>query len=343
MAKVGEGDPRWVVREREDGRNVNNWHWVERDVSSWSQNRLRELLGKIIGKDEEDDIEIKVVEVEKVEGDSILYNRKGLLKVVYDLKAEGKWSVVVDDEDEDGDGKKGTGEGGWKFELFDKEPEVLISVKEDGGVVGLKKIVGRVLGGKVLEVVGVFLEELWKGGDVGLDGVRIVGEGDKKGKVEASVLDYKRTMNGERKGKVVERKKTTESLKLKDAFVCSNEDFFLALTDVKRIEAYTRTRAKSEAVVGGGFELRDGLVVGKYLELDRGKRIVMKWRMKKWPEEAEDSTVTITIEQVEGKAELTLEQSAIPIKWRSETEGFWRAQIFQAIKVCMGYGSANFL
>jgi len=27
MAKVGETDPRWIVAERADGTNVNNWHW----------------------------------------------------------------------------------------------------------------------------------------------------------------------------------------------------------------------------------------------------------------------------------------------------------------------------
>lgn len=27
MAKWGEGDPRWIVEERADATNVNNWHW----------------------------------------------------------------------------------------------------------------------------------------------------------------------------------------------------------------------------------------------------------------------------------------------------------------------------
>jgi hypothetical protein len=27
MAKVGEGDPRWLVENRPDGRNVLGWHW----------------------------------------------------------------------------------------------------------------------------------------------------------------------------------------------------------------------------------------------------------------------------------------------------------------------------
>jgi len=29
MARYGEGDPRWIVEERPDALNVNNWHWYE--------------------------------------------------------------------------------------------------------------------------------------------------------------------------------------------------------------------------------------------------------------------------------------------------------------------------
>ena len=28
MAKWGQGDPRWIVEERADATNVNNWHWL---------------------------------------------------------------------------------------------------------------------------------------------------------------------------------------------------------------------------------------------------------------------------------------------------------------------------
>jgi hypothetical protein len=27
MAEIGKGDPRWIVDNRVDGRNVNAWHW----------------------------------------------------------------------------------------------------------------------------------------------------------------------------------------------------------------------------------------------------------------------------------------------------------------------------
>jgi activator of HSP90 ATPase len=45
MAKLGEGDARWIVAEREDGTNVKGWHWVEKDAMEWTRSRLGELLG----------------------------------------------------------------------------------------------------------------------------------------------------------------------------------------------------------------------------------------------------------------------------------------------------------
>ena len=44
MAKWGEGDPRWIVEERADSHNVNNWHWKEVDANKWSEERLKDLL-----------------------------------------------------------------------------------------------------------------------------------------------------------------------------------------------------------------------------------------------------------------------------------------------------------
>ena len=46
MAKIGEGDERWIVADREDGTNVNSWHWQEKDAE-WSRERFADLLGAI--------------------------------------------------------------------------------------------------------------------------------------------------------------------------------------------------------------------------------------------------------------------------------------------------------
>ncbi len=48
MARIGEGDERWIVQDREDGTNVNSWHWAERDVLPWAKRRLQELLGALL-------------------------------------------------------------------------------------------------------------------------------------------------------------------------------------------------------------------------------------------------------------------------------------------------------
>merc|ERR1711907_764167 len=42
MAEWGKGDGRWIVEDRADGANVNNWHWTEKDVTKIAEQRLKE-------------------------------------------------------------------------------------------------------------------------------------------------------------------------------------------------------------------------------------------------------------------------------------------------------------
>ena len=44
MAKLGEGDARWIVKEREDGANVNSWHWTTKDVSKHTKSTVAAAL-----------------------------------------------------------------------------------------------------------------------------------------------------------------------------------------------------------------------------------------------------------------------------------------------------------
>ncbi|KAA3677344.1 uncharacterized protein DEA37_0011307 [Paragonimus westermani] len=45
MAKWGQGDPRWIVEERADAKNVNNWHWTEKNATQWSIDMIKKILG----------------------------------------------------------------------------------------------------------------------------------------------------------------------------------------------------------------------------------------------------------------------------------------------------------
>ena len=47
MAKWGEGDPRWIVEERPDATNVNNWHWTEKNADQGSKAKIKVLSRNI--------------------------------------------------------------------------------------------------------------------------------------------------------------------------------------------------------------------------------------------------------------------------------------------------------
>ena len=76
MAKLGEGDPRWIVEQRADGSNVNQWHWTEKDVTQWVKTRVRELLQNQVIL-EKRAMMIRTTILDKVDGEANLYNRKG--------------------------------------------------------------------------------------------------------------------------------------------------------------------------------------------------------------------------------------------------------------------------
>ena len=60
MAKWGEGDPRWIVEERPDATNVNNWHWTEKNADKWSKSKLEVDTNYI---DEKSDLTIEVLKL----------------------------------------------------------------------------------------------------------------------------------------------------------------------------------------------------------------------------------------------------------------------------------------
>ncbi|KAI7804560.1 activator of 90 kda heat shock protein ATPase-like protein 1 [Triplophysa rosa] len=91
MAKWGEGDPRWIVEERADATNVNNWHWTERDATNWSSEKLKELLMGL--RVESDDGMCEITEFSKVEGEASINNRKGKLIFFYEWNLKATWTV----------------------------------------------------------------------------------------------------------------------------------------------------------------------------------------------------------------------------------------------------------
>jgi len=97
MAKVGEGDERWIVKERADGHNCNNWHWTTKDVSGHTKKVLGEKLketefppGGLLAH-----CRIRSAEVK---GDCSVNNRKGRTFLIYEFEVKIKWEGETRDE-----------------------------------------------------------------------------------------------------------------------------------------------------------------------------------------------------------------------------------------------------
>ncbi|XP_064089385.1 activator of 90 kDa heat shock protein ATPase homolog 2-like isoform X3 [Macrobrachium nipponense] len=101
MAKWGEGDPRWIVEERPDATNVNNWHWCEKNASGWSKEKFK-LLFEGMTIDEPGLAKVTIKEVSKTEGEAMINNRKGKLIYFYEwvLKLEWEASLYEDPKKE---------------------------------------------------------------------------------------------------------------------------------------------------------------------------------------------------------------------------------------------------
>ncbi|KAK0412826.1 hypothetical protein QR680_006434 [Steinernema hermaphroditum] len=99
MAKWGEGDPRWIVEERPDATNVNNWHWSEKNATPWSKSRLPELLTGF--SVEAGPVKFEFTEIKKLEGEATANNRKAKLIFLYEWEVEVKFlATVAGDEQE---------------------------------------------------------------------------------------------------------------------------------------------------------------------------------------------------------------------------------------------------
>lgn len=337
MAKQGEGDARWVVKERSDGTNVNGWHWSDKNVSAWAHSRIKELIApervSVAAKSGEHD-GCKVDEIKKVEGDATLYNRKGVLKVLYDLKVSGKWSSLHEEKDDRTHGE-------FKFELFDEDPEVVVTIDtKSKGEVKYKSLIAKALEPVVLEKSRVFIKELHAGAGMAMDGVSVPAPKPKS--QETKVTDFLRSgMDQEPKREPEKKDEGLGCLKLSERFICSTMDIYQALTDKPRLEAITRSKAVSNPVPDGELNLMNGTVIGKYKNVTPGASISLSsWKLKSWDVATKPATCEIKTTEDENCTKLAVVLNGVPNKYRTETEGFWRTQIFQAIKIVMGYRSA---
>jgi len=89
-------------------------------------------------------------------------------------------------------------------------------------------------------------------------------------------------------------------------------EVYEAYVDPKKHAAFTGQSATGTPKVGRVFTAGDGYISGKYLALEKGKRILHEWTTTEWPEGYPPSVIELTLKAKGNKTELTMVHSKVP-------------------------------
>nr|XP_011711644.1 activator of 90 kDa heat shock protein ATPase homolog 2 isoform X2 [Macaca nemestrina] len=308
MAKWGQGDPRWIVEEREDGTNVNNWHWTERDATSWSKGKFQELLVGIVVENDTGRGEIS--ELKQVEGEASCSSRKGIVKES-GVKHKGLIEIPNLSEENEVD-----------------DTEVNVSKKKGDGDI-LKDLMKTAGTAKVRQALGDYLKALKTEFTTGMilpAKAMATQELTVKRKPSENTLQVQASSPVALGVRI-----PTVALHMMELFDTTVEQLYSIFTVKDLVQKFSKSTAVLEAEKGGKFQMFDGNITGEYLELLTNKKIVMKWRCKNWPEE-HYATVALNFVPTLGQTELQLDCKGVPVCKEENMKFCWQKQHFEEIK-----------
>lgn len=349
MARWGEGDPRWIVEDRPDATNVNNWHWTEKNATPWSKDRIKTLLEGFIIENEQG--MCKITEVKKLEGEATANNRKGKLIFLYEWNIKCAWEGTLKYDTEKYEGRVEIPNLSDENCADDLDVTVTIKSTEDDAH-KLKNLMIKYGTPLIQAQLAKYITELKEEFSKGLILPTLDKSGNQSGPINAGQKSKKPTSAASEVILNTENVKNlnissgpvkihTKSLTLKEEFKCTAEELYNAFTRLELLQAFTRGPCESDLKPGGQFSLYNGVVRGKYQELVPDKKIVMEWHMKGWPD-AHYSNVTLTFNQKEDCTELELRQTGIPDAQLEQTENGWKRHYFEAMKQTFGFGARLF-
>ncbi|KAL2005781.1 hypothetical protein VTN00DRAFT_10274 [Thermoascus crustaceus] len=321
--------------------NPNNWHWVNKDASSWAREYLQEKLSTISA--EEDGVSAKVERVLSMDGDVDVSQRKGKVITLFDVKLQ----LEYEGKTKDGESVSGT----------ITIPEVAHDTEEDEYVFEIdiysdsasKQPVKELVRSKIVPQMRKELAKLGPAliAEHGKDIQHAPGENPSKGfaaptyhpqtsKAQAVAPEPKTTTTT---GKVAVN---TVTVHASDEFRTTAEEMYLTFTDPQRIAAFTRgpPRRFDGAHVGGQFSIFDGNVTGEYLALEPYTLISQKWRLAQWPE-GHFSTLEIRFDQndVDRVTNMRVTWSGVPVGQEEVVKNNWEGYYVRSIKQTFGFGT----
>ncbi|ESN92278.1 hypothetical protein HELRODRAFT_89741 [Helobdella robusta] len=344
MAKWGEGDPRWIVEERADATNVNNWHWTEKNATPWSKDKLKSLLEGLVIEDDAYHCQIK--DITKIEGEASANNRKAKLFFFYEWEIKAEWTGKFKSG---GDMCKGEIEiPNLSEEHTADSVDINVSLKENQNDEGAYKI-KEFIRNKGLQVIRRqlhnYIKELKEEFSQGM----ILPTKDQsapdlvsKNKVTNYQAEVDTCTNSSSSNKHwIEVQGGCKTYDETVDFKCTVDEIFTVFVDRQKLEAFSRGPVEVDARIGGKFSLFGGNITGEFTNLLPYERIEMKWRSKTWPS-PHHSSVVLQFDQKDDCTYVTLHQSGIPGSDYERTVEGWKHYYWFSIKQTFGFGAMLF-
>ncbi len=109
-------------------------------------------------------------------------------------------------------------------------------------------------------------------------------------------------------------------------------EVYEAYTDPKKHSAFTGQEATGAPKVGGKFTAGDGYITGRYVELEKGKKILQEWTTTEWPAGYPPSLLELTVRPKGKKTELTMVHSKVPEEQVEYYAGGWKEWYWGPLK-----------
>ncbi|TFK30275.1 hypothetical protein FA15DRAFT_663667 [Coprinopsis marcescibilis] len=301
-----------------------NWHWKNKNVTPWAKDWLKSELStlSVEGTNSES---VSISEVTSVEGDAELGQRKSKLLTIFDCHVIANWV--------------GTTSSGSQVEGSLEIPEVSHEIICDGlsdfefkwslktarspeveAVFSLVKsrlqsAIETKLATLPSSIIEVHGKDVYIGGNSGtatpVQGTATppVASGSAANPAPAPAAPAKKPAKAT----------NTTVVSVEAQFQASADDLFDLLTDEKKIPAWTRNAAVSQAKPDTEYSLFGGGVKGKYVSLTRGKEIVQTWGLQSptWPQ-GHFATLTTTFEQSTDSTKVAFNLSGVPLGMEEE-------------------------
>lgn len=344
MAEWGKGDPRWIVEERPDATNPNNWHWKEKNATQWSKDKLNELLVGL--QVENDDLVCEIKELKKCEGEASANNRKAKLVFLYEWHIEGKWEGSVRTGD-----NRTKYEGSFEIPNLSDENEIhevtMTFSTEKTKAEKLKELMRSKGEPLIREKLGEYVRRLKEEFSQGLilptktSQNSSTNNGQTSSTAKSTAKPSTTTSDSSTNSNTSKTIETRE-LTIEDSFKCPRAELFQTFTDFNMVRAFTQNSVtKYECQQGGQFSLFGDNITGSFLDIIPVERLEMLWRFKSWPKD-HFSQVTMTFVDDTDQTKLIIQQTGVPAQFYDNTMEGWKRFYFESIKSTFGYGARLF-